>query len=178
MLTPKGQQLPPPPPPPPQELRPWYYRNWFLIPAFVMGWPITPVSMLWPLWAVLMIRSPWHNGIMSGALAWAMLLTGAFGLVQLMGSDPATAARLLLPGLALTVVTHVLWSKHKWELPAALATAAVDSTQDSPVDTSVGVSPGSASDERDTPRFRSTRVRRRSPRGRSSRSGRRPPPRS
>ena len=174
MLTPKGQQLPPPP----QELRPWYYRNWFLISAFVLGWPLPYSFVLWPVWAVLILRSPWHNGIIPGGLAWAMLLTGAFGLVQLMRSNPSGALALLLPGLALTVVTQVLWSKHKRELPAALATAAVDSTQDSPTDTSDGVLPGSASDERDTPRFRSTRVRRRSPRRRSSRSGRRPPHRS
>ena len=97
MLRPKEQQ----PSPPPQDLRPWYYQNWFLIPTFVLGWPITPVSIVWPLWAVLIIRSPWHNGIMSGALAWAMLLSGAFELVGLMRSDPATALRVLVPGVAL-----------------------------------------------------------------------------
>ena len=174
MLTPKGQR----PPPPPQDLRPWYYLNWFLIPAFVLGWPITPVSIVWPLWAVLIIRSPWHNGIMSGGLAWAMLLTGAFELVRLMGSDPITAMKVLLPGVALTVVTQVLWSKHKQTLPAASPTAAEDSTQDLTLDTSGEDSPGSASDERATRQFRRTRVRRRSLKRRSSRSSRRPPPSS
>jgi len=172
VLTPKGQQ----PPPPPQDLRPWYYRNWFLIPAFVLGWPITQMSILWPLWAVLIIRSPWHNGLISGALAWAMLLTGAFVLVPLMRSNPNAAVMLLLPSLALIVITQVLWSKHKRALPAASSTAVEDSTQDSPPDTSGGDSLGSASDEPETPRFRRTSVRRRSPRRRSSRSGRRPPP--
>ena len=107
MLTPKGQQLPPPP----QELRPWYYRSWFLISAFVLGWPLPYSFVLWPVWAVLILRSPWHNGIIPGGLAWAMLLTGAFGLVQLMRSNPSGALALLLPGLALTVVTQVLWSQ-------------------------------------------------------------------
>ena len=176
MLTPKGQQ----PPPPPDELRPWYYQKWFLIPAFVLGWPITQLSILWPLWAVLIIRSPWHNGIIPGGLAWAMLLTGAYGIVQLIGDDPTTAMQVLLPGVVLTVVTQVLWSKHKQTLPGASAIAVEDSTQDSPQDTSgedsPGSAPGSASDERATPRLRRTRVRHRSPRGRSPRSGRRSPP--
>ena len=172
MLTPKGQQLPPPP----EDLRPWYYRNWFLIPAFVLGWPITPVSIVWPLWAVLMLRSPWHNGIVSGALAWAMLMTGAYVVVTLIGSDLTTAMKVLIPGVALTVVTQVLWSRHKLALPAASPTAATDSTRDSPPYTSGEDSRGSAVDERDAPRLRRTGVRRRSLRGRRSRSGRRPPP--
>ena len=172
MLKPKGQQ----PPPPPQDLRPWYYQNWFLIPAFVLGWPITPVSILWPLWAVLTIRSPWHNGIMSGALAWAMLMTGAFELVLRMGSNPVVAVMMVLPGVALTVVTQVLWSKHKLALPAASSLAATDSSQDATPDNAGEDLPGAASDERATPRFRRTGVRRRSPQGRRSRSGRRPPP--
>ena len=178
MLTSRGQQ----PPPPPQELRPWYYLNWFLIPAFVLGWPIIPsILWLWPVWAVLIIRSPWHNGMMSGALAWSMLLIGAFGLVTLMGSNPGAGVFVLVPGLALTLVTQVLWSKHKRALPAASPTAPEDSTQDSPADSSGEDSLGPASDGRaseggDPPRFRRTRVRRRSPRGRRSSPGRRPPP--
>ena len=177
MLTPKGQQ----PPRPPDELRPWYYLKWFLIPTFVLGWPtLTPVSILWPLWAVLIIRSPWHNGIIPGGLAWAMLLTGAYGIVQLIGDDPFTAMQVLLPGVALTVVTQVLWSKHKQTLPGASPTAVEDSTQDLSPDTSGEDSPGSAlgsaSDEGATPRFRRAGVRRRRPRGRSPRSGRRSPP--
>ena len=173
MFTPKGQQ----PPPPPQDLRPWYYRNWFLFPAFVLGWPIFQLSILWPLWAVLIIRSPWHNGMISGSLAWAMLLTGAFVLVPLMQSNPGAAVMVLLPCLALTVVTQVSWSKHKLSLPAAPPTADEDSTQDLPPDTSGDDSPRSASDERTTPRYRPTRARRRSQRSRGLRPGRRPPPR-
>ena len=173
MLRPRGQQ----PPPPPQELRPWYYRNWFLIPVFVLGWPIIPsVLWLWPVWAVLIIRSPWHNGMVSGALSWSMLLIGAFGLVTLMSSNPSVGIFVLVPGLALTLVTQVLWSKHKQALPAASPTAADDSTQELPPDISGEDSPGPASDGHDPPRIRRTRVRRRSPRGPRSRPGRRPPP--
>ena len=172
MLLPKGQQTPPPP----QNLRPWYYRNWFLIPAFVLGWPVTQMSILWPLWAVLIIRSPWHNGIILGGLAWAMLMTGGFVLVPLMQSNTSAAVMVLLPGLALTVVIQFLWSKHKRALPAAPPTAVEDSTQDLPADTSGEDSPEPTSDERATPRFRPTRARRRSQRARGYRSGRRPPP--
>ena len=167
MFAPRGQQLPPPP----QELRPWYYRYWFLILAFMLSWPLSPyIPWLWPVWAVLIIRSPWHNGIMSGGLAWALLLIGAYWLSILLSSNPSTALFLLMPGLSLTVVTQVLWSKHKLTLPSAFPTAGEESTRDSPA--------VSASIERDTPRVRRTTARRRSPRRRSPRSGRRPPPRS
>ena len=51
-------------PVPPEELKPWYYQYWFLYPTIVF----------WPLWSVLIIRSPWHNGLISGVLAWAYLI--------------------------------------------------------------------------------------------------------
>ena len=175
MLTPKDQQ----PAPPPDEFRPWYYQNWFLFPAFVMGWPNPYWIILWPLWAVLIIRSPWHSGIISGGLAWAMLLTGAFMLVRLMGSNPGFMVTMLLPGLVLTVVTQVLWTRHKRALPAALPTVVEGSTQDSPQhsppDATGEDAARSAPAGRATPPFRSTRARRRNPRRRSSGSGRRPP---
>ena len=58
--------LPPPPPVPPDALKPWYYQGWFIVPTFV--W--------WPCSAVLFIRSPWHNGVVSGALSWAWIIVG------------------------------------------------------------------------------------------------------
>ena len=167
MLTPKGQQ----PAPPPDEFRPWYYHNMFLFLTFVLGW-----LMLWPVWSVLIMRSPWHNGIISGGLAWAMLLTGGFRLWEQMQSNPTSTVVMLLPGLALTVATQVLWSRHKRTLPAASPTAVEASTQDSPPDTTGEDAGGSASVGRATPPFRNTRARRRNPRRRSSGSGRRPPP--
>ena len=172
MFTPKEQQ----PPPPPADLRPWYYRNWFLIPAFVLGWPIVPeTSILWPLWAVLIIKSPWHNGILSGGLAWAMIMTGGYLLVSRAGSSPGATAALLLPGVALTVLTHVHWSKYKHILRAATPAAVEDSTQDSPPHASGEDPPEPASDDA-APRFHPTRGRRRSQRARGYRSGRQPPP--
>ena len=55
-----------PPPQPPDALKPWYYQGWFIVPTFV--W--------WPCSAILFIRSPWHNGVVSGALSWAWIIVG------------------------------------------------------------------------------------------------------
>jgi hypothetical protein len=90
-------------PPPPSELKPWYYQDWFLFPAFIF----------WPVWAVLILRSPWHNGLVSGAIAWAMLIVGSYlivwrQLVQSGGLNQVTVT-LIIPGLILMVVTQALW---------------------------------------------------------------------
>lgn len=100
--------LPPPPPVPPEALKPWYYQSWFIVPTFV--W--------WPCSAILFIRSPWHNGVVSGALSWAWLIIGGgwiFLRVQLrlrdgegLLDDPTLFA-LAAPGVLLTVVTQSLW---------------------------------------------------------------------
>ena len=60
------EPVPGPPPVPPDALKPWYYQGWFLVPAFV--W--------WPCSALLFIRSPWHNSVLSGALSWAWIIVG------------------------------------------------------------------------------------------------------
>jgi len=92
------------PSPPPPELKPWYYQDWFLFPAFVF----------WPVWAVLVLRSPWHNGLISGAVAWAMLIVGAYEIIwyQLIqsGGLQRLALTVAVPGLILTVLTQVLWA--------------------------------------------------------------------
>lgn len=98
----------PPPPVPPEALKPWYYQSWFIVPTFV--W--------WPCSAILFIRSPWHNGVVSGALSWAWLIIGGgwiFLRVQLrlrdgegLLDDPTLFA-LAAPGVLLTVVTQSLW---------------------------------------------------------------------
>ena len=54
------------PPVPPDALKPWYYQGWFIVPTFV--W--------WPCSAILFIRSPWHNGVVGGALSWAWIIIG------------------------------------------------------------------------------------------------------
>ena len=103
-----GYAPPPSPPPvPPDALKPWYYQGWFLVPTFV--W--------WPCSALLFIRSPWHNGVVSGALSWAWLIVGG-GWLFLRAQfhlrngetlvDPTMIA-LTAPGIALTILTQFLW---------------------------------------------------------------------
>jgi hypothetical protein len=108
-------------PAPPQELRPWYYKNWFLFPAFILGWPVPGIPLLWPMWSILIIRSPWHRGFISGTLAWAMLMSGgAMIWLGILDSrvDPVLAVAMAAPGLVLTVITQTLWTKYRRELPA------------------------------------------------------------
>ncbi|HZA25125.1 MAG TPA: hypothetical protein VFA32_21435 [Dehalococcoidia bacterium] len=93
-------------PSPPRELKPWYYQDWFLFPMFIF----------WPLWAVLILRSPWHNGVISGAIAWAMLIAGSFLVAQrlrLGGTVAESTLIFIIPGLVLTVITQVLWLRDK-----------------------------------------------------------------
>ena len=108
------QQLPAPPEPPtapppvpPDALKPWYYQGWFIVPTFV--W--------WPCSAILFIRSPWHNSVLSGALSWAWIIIGG-GWIFLRTQyrwqngeslmDPTLLA-LVAPGIALTILTQSLW---------------------------------------------------------------------
>lgn len=99
--------VPPPPPVPPDDLKPWYYQGWFIVPTFV--W--------WPCSAVLFIRSPWHNGVVSGALSWAWLIIGGgwiflrlqFHLRNGESLVDPTLIALTAPGIFLTVLTQSLW---------------------------------------------------------------------
>ena len=96
-----------PPPVPPDALKPWYYQGWFIVPTFV--W--------WPCSAILFIRSPWHNSVLSGALSWAWIIIGG-GWIFLRTQyrwqngeslmDPTLLA-LVAPGIALTAITQSLW---------------------------------------------------------------------
>ena len=86
----------------PEELKPWYYQYWFLHPMIVF----------WPLWPVLIIRSPWHNGLIMGALAWAWLIIGgylAFVRLQMGGTVALSTVAIAAPGLLFTVITQVHW---------------------------------------------------------------------
>ena len=136
------------PPSPPEELKPWYYQYWFLYPVIVF----------WPVWAVLILRSPWHNGLMSGAAAWAMLIVGGYLIGQQLyetGELNQFTTTIIIPGLMLTVLTQVWWIRDKKRLGEA--TRPEDSPTDSPAPT----------------QSRRARNRRRGPRpGRSGRSGR------
>ncbi len=105
--NPELQAAPPEPeegpsPVPPEELKPWYYQYWFLHPMIVF----------WPLWPVLIIRSPWHNGLVAGALAWAWLIIGgylAFVRLQVGGTVALSTVAIIAPGLLFTVITQAHW---------------------------------------------------------------------
>lgn len=105
--APAYEPPPPPPPEPPDALKPWYYQGWFLVPTFV--W--------WPCSAILFIRSPWHNGIVSGALSWAWIIIGGGWIflrlqLRLQSGEPLldpTLVALAAPGIALTAITQTLW---------------------------------------------------------------------
>ena len=105
---------------PPESLKPWYYQYWFLYPAF----------MFWPVWSLLILRSPWHNGLVSGAVAWAALFVGSYlvyawgiggrdGLAALLAGDLTPGnlltGQIVLPGLVLSIVTqsHWLWNRRR-----------------------------------------------------------------
>lgn len=93
-------------PPPPRELRPWYYQNLFLVAAFV----------LWPAWPVLIIRSPWHNGILSGGVAWAALIVGSVaGFKSVQAGSWDLILLYYVPGFVLTIVLQVFWEAYKKE---------------------------------------------------------------
>ena len=103
---PTYEPVPPPPPVPPNALRPWYYREWFLVPTFV--W--------WPCSAILLLRSPWHNGVLTGILSWTWLIAGGMWIflrIQYNGTiaDPTLWA-LAAPGLLLTILTQSMWLTH------------------------------------------------------------------
>ena len=93
-----------PPPPPPKELLPWYYQSLFLAVAFV----------LWPSWSFLILRSPWHNGILSGGVAWAALILGTvLGVRSVAEGSGSLVIVFYVPGLVLTLGTQIHWAGYK-----------------------------------------------------------------
>ncbi|MFQ6029224.1 MAG: hypothetical protein ACE5Q6_17235 [Dehalococcoidia bacterium] len=96
----------------PDRLKPWYYQDWFLFPTFVF----------WPLWPVLIIRSPWHNGVISGAVAWAMIFAGGYLIylrMQLGGTVAYSTLMFILPGVVLTLVSQAHWLRYRRVVQAA-----------------------------------------------------------
>ena len=144
------------PPAPPEELKPWYYQYWFLYPTIIF----------WPLWPVLIIRSPWHNGLVSGAIAWAMLFVGSYlvyqgsggteviSKLQAGGAATRITLQLILPGLILTVVTQVHWLRNRRRILDAAKPAG--STTGSP---GAGTAPDKPARSRSRPRRRGNRRR-------------------
>ena len=94
---------------PDEELKPWYYQYWFLYPTFI----------LWPLWSILILRSPWHNGVLSGAIAWAWLISGGYLIIkraELGGTVLGSTLAFVVPGILFTILTQILWLKDKNKL--------------------------------------------------------------
>ena len=102
---------------PPGQDRPWYYQNWFLIATFIMGWPIAFPFVLWPVWALLMLRSPWHSHTLIKGLAWANIITGGWLVVKNFQSPQGAelAISLIFPGFVVTMITQFMWTKYKLE---------------------------------------------------------------
>lgn len=118
---------------PPESLKPWYYQYWFLYPAF----------MFWPVWSLLILRSPWHNGLVSGAVAWAALFVGSYlvyawgiggreGLTALLAGDLTPGnlltGQIVLPGLVLSIVTQSHWLRNRRRIMAAAVAATTAAT--------------------------------------------------
>ena len=73
---------------------------------------------LWPVWPVLIIRSPWHTGFVTGALSWAMLISTVAWIGYLAARpdtpvNPLSMTFQMAPGIALTVLTQYLWARHR-----------------------------------------------------------------
>ena len=152
---------------PPDLERPWYYERWFLVPVFAMGWPLPfPPFVLWPVWAILILRSPWHNHVMLNGLAWDMLITGAdMEYKNLQGEGGvAYAVALMVPGAVVIVITQVMWTRFRSE--HGLVVQRPYPPKDSPD------SPDSKPDNMENTDSRESRARRRFQRRRSSRSSR------
>lgn len=103
-------------PVPPDGLKPWYYQYWFLYPVIVF----------WPVWSVLILRSPWHDRLVPRALAWAILFSGAYLIGRQIGWGQFNldqlgqfATTIMIPGVLLTVVTQILWVRDKRIVRAA-----------------------------------------------------------
>lgn len=134
--------------PPPLELKPWYYHTLFLVAICVF-----PFS-----WSFLILRSPWHNGILSGGLAWAALIVwGVLGVRSIMEDDLSFLVLFYPPGIALALGTQIHWAGYKRQFIDPLyASEAAPPAQ-------AGATPG------DSPPPRRPRRRRRSHSGRASR---------
>ena len=112
-----------PGPVPPDEFRPWYYQYWFLHPMIVF----------WPLWPVLIIRSPWHSGLIVGGLAWAWLIIGgylSFVRLQAGGTIALSTVAIIAPGLFFTVITQIHWTINRRRIRDASCTQEKGSNPD------------------------------------------------
>lgn len=138
--------------------RPWYYHNWFQFASFVLGWPavdLPVVGVLWPVWGLLVLRSPWHHHVLLRGLGWAMLAVGGYMFVMMFGDNAGRTIAKLAPGLVVTAIIQVLWTKWRAEHgPSSGPPRAAGGRQRG------SASPGPSSGPRRRPRRRRGRTRR------------------
>ena len=84
-----------------QPQRPWFYRTWFLILAF----------FLWPIWSILMFRSPWHRKRRWKGLAWVFAVVGSLAFVSYLITVPPVAIFASVPILILLAVILMQWNR-------------------------------------------------------------------
>ena len=86
---------------------PWYYRPEYMLPLLIF----------WPAGALLAIRSPWNSNVMFGGLAWAIVIVGAFaGFKWIQAGSYQPIMTFYVPGVLLTIVTQVQWSRYRLEM--------------------------------------------------------------
>lgn len=91
-------------PPPPTYPKPWYYQDGYLHALIIF----------WPLWSILILRSPWHNRILTGGIAWAVLFIGGFlGLKWIQAGHYQNPIVLFMPGVLMTMYIQVQWTNYK-----------------------------------------------------------------
>lgn len=81
--------------------RPWFYRTWFLIVAF----------FLWPIWTVLIVRSPWHKSMWWKALAWSFGIFGGYVILGDLSQEPLAAWFPFVLIVILLVVILSQWDR-------------------------------------------------------------------
>ena len=87
--------------------RPWYYRPEYMVPMFIF----------WPAGAILALRSPWNNNTMVGGAAWAVMIVGAvMGFKWLQAGSYQPIMTFYVPGILLTLVTQVQWTRYRHEM--------------------------------------------------------------
>ncbi|MQF95050.1 MAG: hypothetical protein FI731_05195 [SAR202 cluster bacterium] len=90
--------------------RPWYYRPEYMIPMFIF----------WPVWGILVLRSPWNKNTIMGGVAWAHLIV--FGVMAFKWIEAGSYQPIMtfyVPGVLLTLVTQVQWAVHRSKYSAA-----------------------------------------------------------
>ena len=100
--------------------KPWYYRPEYMIPMFVF----------WPAGALLVLRSPWNNNVLLGGVAWAVIFVGAvLGFRWLMDENLQPIMTFYVPGVLLTFVTQVQWTRYRAEMAGDDAAANQESEE-------------------------------------------------